>query len=363
MTKDHSLNNLISRYSHGHYVTSRYIARVGEVEFSTLRQLKVLIFLHLLFIWPPSLKGDDLHNSFHGYGPLQLRSQSPGQLITTTSPLRDARLMRESDPMSFKSAAGISNFWAKSKEYVYDFELLNVSTQVEKGIFPRWNIGVAFNHKEITNVYLDQAVINFHKLIRIGLDGREEAPKNATRLEIYSDEVDEGGELTPTVISRTIDFTVGRNLIDGGRSNPSISLFGTVNYETYQGPLKNTTKDLTTQFALSYPFFSSISYLNLSYSFFDPQKVNELPILAGCWSFAYAHELLMKARQSVLLHYIVSGPALKDMGQLSLDSHEVHLGYKTLFQNIVWEIGVVENVVRFYNGPDVGFFLGLTTQL
>jgi hypothetical protein len=75
------------------------------------------------------------------------------------------------------------------------------------------------------------------------------------------------------------------------------------------------------------------------------------------------YEFSLSVNQAFIVQYLFSEGVIKNLGALEKVSHEIHLGYKWRTQKNIIEVGLVENIVNFDNGPDVAFTFGITHRL
>jgi len=77
----------------------------------------------------------------------------------------------------------------------------------------------------------------------------------------------------------------------------------------------------------------------------------------------FGYEFTMEANEAFIVQYLFSEGVLEDLGALADVSHEIHLGYKWRTERNIFELGLVENIINFDNGPDVAFTFGVTHRI
>ena len=67
--------------------------------------------------------------------------------------------------------------------------------------------------------------------------------------------------------------------------------------------------------------------------------------------------------QSLLLQFLATEGQAVELGPFSEPSYEVTLGWKMQIKSkIVFELGLIENILNFSNSPDFGIHAGITTR-
>jgi hypothetical protein len=63
---------------------------------------------------------------------------------------------------------------------------------------------------------------------------------------------------------------------------------------------------------------------------------------------------------SLILQYLVTQGVVDSLGPFSTNSHEITLGWKgELTDRVVFEFGLIENLINFSNSPDFGLHAGV----
>jgi len=110
----------------------------------------------------------------------------------------------------------------------------------------------------------------------------------------------------------------------------------------------------------------SMGYLfaNMAYTHFGTDKTMEvIPLSEEQFSGMLGYEFSTDKDEAFIVQYLFSEGVLIDLGALEDVSHEIHLGYKWRTEKNIFEVGLVENIINFDNGPDVAFTFGVTHRL
>ena len=81
----------------------------------------------------------------------------------------------------------------------------------------------------------------------------------------------------------------------------------------------------------------------------------------GGWVLGYLHEL--DDQQELVGQMMVYQPVFRQLGQLSRNTYEVHLGYRIHLSRLAIELTLIENLFYYYNSPDWGMNLGVRSLI
>jgi len=158
---------------------------------------------------------------------------------------------------------------------------------------------------------------------------------------------------------------VQKILIDKSVEWPAIAIVFNTSIETLSdGMIEKGSVDYGLQFSLAQKQRSGYLYSNISYTKFGSDSaLRIIPISENQISGMLGYEFTVAANQAFIMQYLFSEGVIKNLGALDKVSHEIHFGYKWRTQKNIIEIGLVENIVNFDNGPDVAFTFGVTHRL
>jgi hypothetical protein len=93
---------------------------------------------------------------------------------------------------------------------------------------------------------------------------------------------------------------------------------------------------------------------------YAPARLGEVRLRRAGWTCLLAAEVRVTSRLSVIAQWTLTSGAAAAWDQLSQPSHELTVGVKHRWgDRVVLEFGLVENIIRFHNGPDIGVHLGI----
>jgi len=206
---------------------------------------------------------------------------------------------------------------------------------------------------------LDAAIQNFHRLIGNGLNGRDSVPRNAVNIEVRDPD---NGQVTLLLndegtFSRGVSATVGRSKrLLGGRATLGTSL---------RVPLRHGGEELATgtDIGISAGWSGNIagSSVHLGAGVARLGRVEvDAPIRRVQKTALAAYVQPLTPRTAAILQYLYNDGTARG-GPLGRDIHEVTIGgrlYISPYTSI--DFGLIENVLHYDNGPDVGIHIGIS---
>ncbi len=302
-----------------------------------------------------------------GLGPFHVRSQSPAHSPRLT-PV--PRVPEKIIPGRFQAWAGgtWTNIWAEDKRYFLDYEMLNLDAELRYGVTPRLLIALGYNYRSYFGGGLDGFIQGFHDALNIEQQGRDEVPRNQSRMTFYDPEgnafIDR--ESASSLQNGGISITGKYILHNGTDYLPAASISGTLKYWTNMSD--SSGNDVPVDFGLTlglskrwtdrwYTYFSGAFTYHVENEFlgltFDDTILSAVLGLEWRW----------RPTLSLIVQYLAIEGALEDFGQLSDPSQEITMGLKWQFvETSVLELGVVENIINHDNSPDFGLHVMVTHQ-
>lgn len=296
-------------------------------------------------------------------GPLNIRSLSPGQALRLAPlPRSPYGLPAGETELQFNIAAA-SVFLQSPDVYLVDFNFLDTRLAVNHGFEYGWSAELSFNDRRIRNLNLDKVVETFHDAFGIEQNGRD-INLNQTHIEIPQYSVSFGDELNG-VFSQTIGLSIQKILIDKSVEWPAVAIVLNTSLETLSdGMVEKGAFDYGMQLTMAQKQSSGYMFGNISYTFFGSDKtLGLIPLTENQFSGMLGYEFTVDRNEAFIVQYLFSDGVLINLGALDEVSHEIHLGYKWRTERNMIEVGLVENIVNFDNGPDVAFTFGVTHRL
>jgi len=296
-------------------------------------------------------------------GPLNIRSLSPGQALRLAPlPRSPYGLPAGETELQFNIAAA-SVFLQSPDVYLVDFNFTDTRLAVNHGFENGWSAELSFNDRRIRNLNLDRVVETFHDAFGIEQNGRD-INLNQTRIEIPQYLASFGEELNG-VFSQTVGLSIQKILIDKSVEWPAVAIVFNTGLETLSdGMIEKGAFDYGIQLTMAQKQSSGYIFGNVSYTHFgSDETLGLIPMTEKQFSGMLGYEFTVDRNEAFIVQYLFSEGVLIDLGALDKVSHEIHLGYKWRTEKNIIEVGLVENIVNFDNGPDVAFTFGVTHRL
>jgi len=296
-------------------------------------------------------------------GPLNIRSLSPGQALRLAPlPGSPYGLPAGETELQFNIAAA-SVFLQSPDVYLLDFNFTDTRLAVNHGFDYGWSVELSFNDRRIRNLNLDTIVETFHDVFGIEQNGRD-VNLNQTHIEIPQYAASFGDELNG-VFSQTIGLSIQKVLIDKSVEWPAVAIVLNTSMETLSdGMIEKGAFDYGVQLTMAQKQSSGYMFGNVSYTHFgSDETLGLIPLAEKQFSGMLGYEFTVDRDEAFIVQYLFSEGVLLDLGALDDVSHEIHLGYKWRTERNIIEVGLVENIVNFDNGPDVAFTFGVTHRL
>jgi len=296
-------------------------------------------------------------------GPLNIRSMAPGQALRLAPLPRSPYGLPEGETEVLVNFAAASVFLQLKDVYLVDFNFTDTRIAFNHGFANGWSAEFSFNDRRIQNLYLDEVVKSFHDVFGIEQNGRDKN-LNETHIVIPQYSANFGNELDGA-FSQTLGLSIQKVLIDKSIEWPAVAVLLNTSIETLSnGMIEKDSVDYGMQLSLAQKQPTGYFYANISYTRFGSDKtLDVIPLTETQFSGMLGYEFTHSANEAFIVQYLFSDGVLKGLGALEDVSHEIHLGYKWRTQKNMIEVGLVENIVNFDNGPDVAFTFGVTHRM
>ncbi len=296
-------------------------------------------------------------------GPLNIRSMSPGQALRLAPLPRSPYGLPEGQTELQFNIAAASIFLQSKGRYLVDFNFIDTRLAAKHGFANGWSAEFSFNDRRIQNLYLDEFVEAFHDAFGIEQNGRD-TNQNQTHIIIPQYSANFNSELDGA-FSQTLGLSIQKILIDKNIEWPAVAIILNTSLETLSGGMIDKGAfDYGLQLSMAQKKLSGYMFANISYTHFGSNNtLNIIPLSETQFSGMLGYEFTVTANQALIVQYLFSEGVIKDLGALDDVSHEIHIGYKWRTEKNIIEIGLVENIINFDNGPDVAFTFGITQNL
>jgi len=351
--------------------TLRINQKLLDIDFNIFVQVIKKITAIILIILMYALMGHDVFAQEYSpepywegtLGPLNIRSMSPGQALRLAPlPRSPYGLPAGETELQFHIAAA-SIYLSSPGTYLVDFNFTDTRLALNHGFENGWSAEFSFNDRRIQNLYLDELVVAFHDGFGIEQNGRDEN-KNQTRINTPQYSANFGSEIDGA-FSQTLGLSIQKILIDKTVEWPALALIFNSSFETLSnGFIEKGAVDYGVQLTMAQKKSSGYLFANISYTRFGSGKTLEvIPLSEDQFSGMLGYEFTVDTNEAFIVQYLFSEGVIVDLGALEDVSHEIHLGYKWRTKQNIIEVGLVENIVNFDNGPDVAFTFGVTHRI
>ncbi len=295
-----------------------------------------------------------------GMGPLNIRTQSPGQSLRLSTLHILPETFRAGNAAFF---AGVTwtNIWAKEDRYLLDFEMLDTHLALSYCITNNFNLAAAITHRNYFGGAMDGFIQGFHDLFGFSQNGRDDVPKNDFNVVLYDEEGNEERRYDKKTadLNHTAFMLSGQwVLYEGDSFWPAVGLTGTVNFglDTPPNDDPNEPVDYGLGAGMSKQWVTNWhTYHYAGITRYGKTRLFDVEFEKEAWYFMNALARHYGMQGSVVLQYMYHEGVVKTFGDLSEASHELNLGFKyRLGGGGVLQIAFIENIIEFNNSPDFG---------
>lgn len=326
---------------------------------------------HRAMLWPlllllPGLAaaacGDGANE---GLGPVMIRSESPAAALRLTPMPRDPYLLCAGEKQ-FQAMVNLVTIWSKNDAppaYLFDLQMLDTHIALDGGLAGGWAYEFSYDDRRPVEVGLNHLVTTFHRAVGIGNDGRDQVPYDETVISIPSYGVYLNGH-NASLLARAFQLTLSRQLIRDHPWLPTTAVSVTVRKSLVSdSPFENGEVDVDGELSMALPIHDDFLYGDLAYTSFGSDHMLGVPLESHQYVGMLGYEWTLREHSAIIGQYLYSEGVVKNLGDLSLPSHELYLGYKRRSAATTWEFGIIENLAPYNNSPDFGFSLGLIHDL
>ena len=287
--------------------------------------------------------------------PLRTAASSPFQSTRLSTQLESAFKEQQSEFYFTNSASSI---WAHSDGNSLDYYQSNMTIGMKVGTGEKFTTGVEYQYTWANNNELDSLVMNFHDLIGVGQNGRDEVEEDGFHIasEHYGVQLDDF-EDESLVKALKMDLQYHWHQTE----TEALSISGLVYFnQPDQDSFISDTFEYGVQINYSkvisnHSFHSTLGVIKRS----DDSNLEDLDMvdITAELGLGYVYRLT-KTHHFIAEYYIFQG-ALDDGSAFSKPSQEVTLGYR---YNVVdlgaVEFSTTENIGNMDNSTDIMFTLG-----
>jgi hypothetical protein len=297
----------------------------------------------------------------YGLGPLDIRSNSPGQSLRLTLPNIVPGTIRPGWDLNV--AATTSNVWlTEERDYILDFEIFDGYIAAQHGMNKRLGVGLFFDQHIYYGGILDGFIEGFHDLAGIDQDGRDRWPRYETWI-IRKDTGYVTDEVNDKLTNNGLGALFSYVLTHGTETwIPALCINGLVRYGL-EGP---DSPDEPLDFGASLGASKRLSkrwfaYGQLGYAHFGMTRIDGVMIdlsdqaLSGMLAVAWH----LNPNFPIMIQYQFQEGAIKNLVRLNDPSHEFTIGFKWKMKHGgTLAFGLIENLFAPDSSSDFGVHLG-----
>jgi len=328
-----------------------------------------LTLLLALLLLPAASGAADIPNDYNfGPGPSTARSQGPAQTLRMTT----AAIVPGSIKPGFSIMAGLTeaSIWGQDPNMVLDFGIQDTRLGGTYGLSERLGFGLFFDKRHYYGGIFDQVTLNFHNILGIDQNGRDEVDKYLHHVIQYDDagnvifETNDMEQYDNSGISLSAHYVL---TFGSDGFLPAIGLTGVVRYATEAPPGDEDHpvdwtigSGISKRLSEAWYLYGYLSYTSFGQDVLQPKGPTVKPLeytddainvmMAGAWKF--------DPKWAFLVQYSRTEGAIEDFNILSETSNEVNLGVKwQMSDRDSLEITLIENAIFHDNSPDFGLVL------
>ncbi len=298
-------------------------------------------------------------------GPIHITGQSPLQTLRLDVVPTQSTVLRKNQ-LQFSQFNSWTNRWNRSESYLLDLEIIQNIFELSYGMGNDLEIGISVPVLSRFGGKLDGFITKFHNHLGLGQAGRDVFPEdnllvryvnNAGETVIILDEASKG-----TILGDISIFSRWQ-VYRGSSTVQSVIVSGLLRFPTatvrdfYGSGGTDIALSLSTVYRLS-PLFV---YTTIGYGHYGSRSLYDINLRSQQWTLFTALELPLSDRFSLIVQEMVNSGATWDASEFAQPTFEFILGAKhRLFDNVLLEYGVMENMFFFNNSNDFGINFGIT---
>lgn len=319
---------------------------------------------HSPLLWKPEgFRARSVPFRHVGYGPLNLPSQSPGQVLRQGLQLRMPSTLAKGEA-EFGWSETAANFFAfHRRDYRLDYLTLNSVLALAYGVTDGTLVELKFSDLSRFDSVLDPITDTFHDIFGLGDAGRERFPERENVIDLEPREGVEVHDDNTGSEARNLTLTLQHTLTHGTELLPAVSVAVDTNYHL------GGNADLEGDRHLSLGFSTSLArrfreefyaYLGVGHVWYGPDEARGLALEDVQWSGLAALEWRYAPRAAWIVQYLVTSGVTRNRDPFDDSSHEINLGWKReLEPGLVIEVGLIENVIEPDSSPDFGLHFAI----
>jgi len=314
---------------------------------------------------PVGYRGLSICYSNVGYGPLRLGSQSPFQSLRFGVVPRTPSTLAEGQWDIHVSETWSNSFIYNEGSTLLDYEMLDTRASVSYGVLDELQLELEFENRSAFGGIMDRFINAFHRTLGLTDAGRHNFERNLYQVQINDQNGNQAVNQTNAdrgSFSNAFLLTAQHNVTCGTDVLPAFSYALTLRakLDNEMGPDGGLPLEPQFSVSASKAVGEFYFYASVGIGYFGSQHQGDIKFRPIQLSGLGAGEWRFLSSMSLILQYLVTQGVVDSLGPFSTNSHEITLGWKWEFADrVVFEFGLIENLINFSNSPDFGLHAGV----
>jgi len=258
----------------------------------------------------------------------------------------------------------VKNF-SSTDRWLVDFELLRSNIGFSWGLSDSLRLDLAIESAGRTGGTLDAFILGFHQSFGLAVGRRDHFARNENRIEIQPP----GGgarivvdKNDPQPYEQAALVTLQDTVSPGDENLPELCWSISIRGDLATGDLaRSGPLDLGGSLGIVKAYENVHLYLGGNFAWFGSEEFFGLKLRPLQWSGIVALEWNLAPEVSLIAQYQITSGGVDRLQDFSKPSHEIVAGFKwEPRRGLLVELGIVENIINFYNSPDFGIHAGLS---
>lgn len=300
-----------------------------------------------------------------GYGPIRETSIAPfNSLRLNLAPYFPSAMPERTFEVRLESAWGKNN--SLNDLWDIDFEVVASTVSFAWSLSDNVRVGLEIVSGDRTGGGLDALINGFHETFGLALGIRERHPRNDYVFDIKASNAGPAIHIDredPNPFVEGALWTFQHVVTYGDDVTPAISYSLTLRSKLGSGgDLEEASPvDLLASVAVSKELLGFHFYAGAIVGWYGRDDFFGMKLKTWQWAGQLAVEWNCLSSFSLVAQYLITSGAADGLKDFSQPSHEVAGGFKwELLHSILFEAALIENIINFKNGPDLGFQAGFT---
>ncbi|MFZ2490676.1 MAG: DUF3187 family protein [Thermoanaerobaculia bacterium] len=290
--------------------------------------------------------------------PMHVASQAPLQSIRLATVPAAGTPPRKGE-LRVQLTSTWTNVWINERpNLLVDYEATDTRLAATWGLSDTFSVQLEYDERRRFGGRLDSLIQEFHHDIGNGLNGRDTVPRDSIHIEVRDPS---SGELLisrhdSSTFARGLSLTAARSrALRYGRLAYSVTLRVPVRYD---GKEVSTSSDAGLSLAWAHQLAGRSIHVGAAVARLGRTQLEFPAERLQMTGFAALVQPLTPRTAMIVQYLFNEGVAVS--GPLSRSAHEVTVGGRVrLSGQTALDVGLVENIIHFDNGPDVGIHFGV----